>query len=52
MPTWRSALRVVALLGANPLPLLAVVLIEPGDETGLTWRPLRSAISPLLRPAS
>jgi hypothetical protein len=25
---------VVALLGANPLPLLAVVLIEPGDETG------------------
>jgi hypothetical protein len=25
---------VVALFGVNPLPLLAVVLIEPGDETG------------------
>jgi hypothetical protein len=25
---------VVALFGINPLPLLAVILIEPGDETG------------------
>jgi hypothetical protein len=25
---------VVALLGVNQLPLLAVVLVEPGDETG------------------